>query len=167
MGKARHFLRITPYSYRNRILNFIHHFQVMTLFYAITAYTELAFGLGTPTGADNAVAIRLLDNIARTFALVAAAWAKTAFACSLLGLARDSRRTWWTLWFAIVSLNAVTVGVCVAHWLRCVPVNKAWDDSVASGRCWKKTVQNDVDLVAQGELTRICMRAKRSSWREE
>lgn len=128
-----------------------HHPQVAVLFYAATTSLELAAGASTSDSADGAgAAVTLLDNAARTLALTAVAWSKSAFACGLLGL-RPVRTYRWGLLALVGVLNAVVVGAAVFHWVRCRPIARAWDRDGEGGFCFGVDARNGVQIAAQGE----------------
>lgn len=127
----------------------------MVLFYATMTSLELAAGVSstgpsasTTSTAGASPAVALLDNAARTVALTAVAWSKSAFACGLLGL-RPVRAYRWCLLAMVGVLNALVVGAAVFHWVRCRPVSRAWDADVA-GVCFGVDARNGVQIGAQG-----------------
>lgn len=123
--------------------------------YATVTSLELALGMGGSRPRETA-ALLLLDNLARTYALAAAAWSKSALACTLLvvgcgGGGGGGRRAVirWALVALVVLLNADAGAAAAAHWVRCRPAFKAWD-AAADGSCWPPRVDAAVQIGAQG-----------------
>lgn len=117
---------------------------------------ELALGIGGSSsssgGSGGPSAVPLLDNVARTLALTAMAWSKSAFVCGLLGT-QPVKRVRLGLLALVGVLNAVVVGTVVFHWVRCKPLHKAWDVDV-DGTCFGWGARNAVQITAQGESLR-------------
>ncbi|KAJ4409161.1 hypothetical protein N0V82_009540 [Gnomoniopsis sp. IMI 355080] len=120
------------------------------LFYSISASISLALGVGTASSSSSSPsAPLLLDNVTRTMALTAAAWAKSAFAFGILPLS-DRRGMRWALLGLIVFVNVVAVGGIVTQWVRCRPIFKAWVTGV-DGTCFARATLNAVGISVQGE----------------
>lgn len=84
-----------------------------------------------------------------TMTLTAAAWAKSGFACGLLGLS-DRRGVRWGLLCLVAFVNVVAVGGIVTQWVRCRPIYKAWVVSV-DGKCFARATSNAVAITVQGQ----------------
>ena len=70
--------------------------------------------------------------VAGFFSILAAAWSKTSFAITLLGISDG-----WTkrvVWFVLISVNLVLGFGAVLQWVQCWPVNKLWLGG--PGVCW-------------------------------
>lgn len=142
-----------PRSLRHVLLISLVPPQVLVLFYATMTSLELALGIGDDSSSSSSAgpsAVLLLDNVARTLALTALAWSKSAFACGLLYGTRPVGRVRLALLGLVGVLNAVVVGAVVFHWARCRPLHKAWDVDV-DGACFGWGVRNAVQITAQGE----------------
>lgn len=118
---------------------------------------ELALGIGggssSSGGSGGPSPVPLLDNVARTLALTAMAWSKSAFVCGLLGT-QPVKRVRLGLLALVGVLNAVVVGTVVFHWVRCKPLHKAWDVDI-DGTCFGWGARNAVQITAQGECLRV------------
>lgn len=127
----------------------------MVLFYATITSLEVGAGMSSSISSTSTVppAVILLDNVARTLALVAVAWSKSALACGLLGL-RPVPKYRWALLAMVGLLNALVVAAAVFHWVRCKPISRAWNDDV-NGKCYSAITRNGVQIGAQGES--ICL----------
>lgn len=92
--------------------------------------------------------------MARTLALIAVAWSKSALALSFLGTRRggETNPVRWGLRALVGLLNVLVLGVVIVHWVRCRPVFKAWDAGV-DGVCFGRAVDDDVQIAAQGMWT--------------
>ncbi|KAL1851334.1 hypothetical protein Daus18300_012580 [Diaporthe australafricana] len=122
---------------------------VVVIFYSAITSLELALGTGRRQTSDPAPgpsAILLLDNVARSLALTAAAWSKTSLACTLLRL-QSPRLVRAALYAVAVLVNMVLAGAAIAHWLRCKPIPAGWGSG--DGTCWSISIQNIVGLSAQ------------------
>lgn len=105
----------------------------------------------------NAEALILLDHVARTSCLTAAAWSKSAVAVTLLKVPSrgNAGRSWnpalhGVLFGLIAVVNTGLAAAIIAHWFRCAPIAKEWDDSV-DGSCWSMAVHGAISIAAQGE----------------
>lgn len=119
------------------------------IFYSAITSLELALGTGrrqTSPSPSGPSALLLLDNVARSLALTAAAWSKTSLACTLLRL-QSPRLVRAALYSVVVFANMVLAGAAIAHWLRCRPIAAGWGSG--EGSCWTISVQNIVGLSAQ------------------
>ncbi|KKY31785.1 putative integral membrane protein [Diaporthe ampelina] len=122
---------------------------VVIIFYSAITSLELALGAGrrqTSAPPAGPSALLLLDNVARSVALTAAAWSKTSLACTLLRL-QSPRPVRAALYSVAVFVNMVLAGAAIAHWLRCRPIPAGW--ASGEGACWSISVQNIVGLSAQ------------------
>lgn len=123
--------------------------KVVIIFYSAISSLELALGAGRrqtsppPAGPS---ALLLLDNVARSLVLTAAAWSKTSVACTLLRL-QSPRLVRAALYSVVVLVNVVMAGAAITHWLRCRPIATGWGGG--EGSCWSINVQNIVGLSAQ------------------
>lgn len=107
----------------------------------------------------NAEALILLDHVARTFCLTAAAWSKSAVAVTLLKVPSRGNagggRSWnpalhGVLFGLIAVVNTGLAAAIIAHWFRCAPIAKEWDDTV-DGSCWSMAVHGAISIAAQGK----------------
>ncbi|KAJ4387247.1 hypothetical protein N0V93_007836 [Gnomoniopsis smithogilvyi] len=124
---------------------------IIVLFYCISASVSIALGTGSASANSFPSTIPsaplLLDNVTRTMALTAGAWAKSAFAFGLLGLC-DRRGVRWALLGLVLFVNMVAVGGIVTQWVRCRPIYKAWLLSV-NGKCFERATSNGVAITVQ------------------
>lgn len=124
-------------------------FKVVIIFYSAITSLELALGTGRRPTAPRPAGpspLLLLDNVARSLALTAAAWSKTSLACTLLRL-QSPRLVRAALYSVLVFVNMVLAGAAIAHWLRCRPIAAGWGSG--EGACWSINIQNIVGLSAQ------------------
>lgn len=155
-------------SYHKVITNYL--YKAAILFYSVIASLELALGLGnddsssssstsrplsssSSTTNTNEEALILLDHVARTFCLTAIAWSKSAVAVMLLkargGSHSSLRPILQGLLFGFIAVvNTVLAAACLAHWFRCMPIAKEWDDSI-DGSCWSMSVHGAIGIAAQ------------------
>ncbi|POS68620.1 hypothetical protein DHEL01_v212986, partial [Diaporthe helianthi] len=124
---------------------------IVVIFYSAITSLELALGAGrrkTSSPQPGPSALLLLDNVARSLALTAAAWSKTSVACTLLRL--QSPRMVRTALYSVVALvNIGIAGAAITHWLRCRPIAAGWGGGGGEGSCWDIDVQNILGLSAQ------------------
>jgi hypothetical protein len=82
-----------------------------------------------------------------TFTITAATWSKTAFAITMLRIAKGWVK--WATWFILVSLNIICGLNAMIGWVSCSPVQKSWDRS-AEGTCLPFQLITNLGYVAGG-----------------
>jgi len=90
----------------------------------------------------------LIANLRATFAVVAAAWTKTAFAITLLRLTEG-----WTkrfIWFVIITVNIALGMSGLLFWVQCTPVQKSWTPTIP-GKCMKGSILIDYAIFGGGK----------------
>lgn len=123
--------------------------KVVIIFYSAITSLELALGAGRRQSSPAAAgpsALLLLDNVARSLVLTAAAWSKTSLACTLLRL-QSPRPIRAALYSVAALVNAALAAAAIVHWLRCRPIAAGWGSG--EGTCWSIGVQNIVGISAQ------------------
>ena len=80
-------------------------------------------------------ALNVVSTFAGFFSVLAAVWSKTSFAITVLRLSTGWMR--WVIWFIIISVNIVLGMSAILQWIRCVPVQRLFDWTVA-GECWSQ-----------------------------
>ncbi|CAK7216099.1 hypothetical protein SBRCBS47491_002717 [Sporothrix bragantina] len=117
----------------------------------ITSWVSLALASGFTTAATTfGYGKHLWDiesgsffpmNVVATFAgffsILAAVWSKTSFAMTVLRISTGWMR--WSIWFIIISVNLILGMSAILQWIRCMPIKKVFDGSVA-GECWPQDV---------------------------
>lgn len=133
--------------------------QFVLIVYAISTSISLALGTGKPAPTNSSPSpstpspTLLLEPVTRTAAFTAAAWSKSAFACSLLALSARRRGVRTALLVFVAVVNVVAAGGSVAAWMRCRPVWAAWE---GGGVCWPQGTANGVEIGFFGEFVCLC-----------
>jgi hypothetical protein len=76
-------------------------------------------------------------NVGSMIAIFAFLWSKTSFALTLLRFTEGWMKAF--LWFVIVILNICAVLGALILWVRCTPIDKAWNP-IIEGTCWNPNV---------------------------
>ncbi|CAK7226338.1 hypothetical protein SEUCBS140593_006208 [Sporothrix eucalyptigena] len=117
----------------------------------ITSWVSLALASGFTTAATtfgygkhlwdiqsgNFYPLNVVATFAGFFSILAAVWSKTSFAMTVLRISNGWMR--WAIWFIIMSVNVVLGTSAVLQWIRCMPVQKIFDSSIA-GECLPQDV---------------------------
>lgn len=97
--------------------------------------------------------LQLAIPIAFTCSMLGAAWSKTSFALTLIRLTRRNTMLRNSLWFIVVSLNAVMVFNAVLQFIWCQPAWTLWSGrTFAGGECWSPWVLIGYSMAAVGYL---------------
>jgi hypothetical protein len=79
----------------------------------------------------------LYINIAGSFSVTAAIWAKTSFGITLLHLTDGWIKM--VTWVIIISMNIAMGLSALFPWVNCKPLKKSWDYTI-DGTCWAPEV---------------------------
>jgi hypothetical protein len=80
--------------------------------------------------------ISLGMSVAASISCFASTFSKISFGVTLLRLTTSYLR--WFVWFCIVTLFLIMLPSALATWVRCHPMEKAWNDTIP-GTCWDPT----------------------------
>ncbi|CAK7225188.1 hypothetical protein SCUCBS95973_005777 [Sporothrix curviconia] len=105
---------------------------------------------------DSFYPLNVVATFAGFFSILAAVWSKTSFAMTVLRISTGWMR--WSIWFIIVSINLVLGMSAILQWIRCMPIQKVFDGSVA-GECWPQDVVTSYNTIstAYSGVMDICL----------
>jgi hypothetical protein len=101
-----------------------------------TATLNLSLGLDTGKiipNADVIMQLRQFNAAAGCLSIAGNMISKTSFVFTLLRIVTGRLR--WVLWFAMISMNLITVVQIICLLVQCQPISAAWDPRVI-GTCW-------------------------------
>lgn len=92
--------------------------------------------------------------IGELFVLIAMPVGKTSFCVTLL---RITTTKWHrrVMWFIMLTLNPAMLVVAAMTFLRCNPIEKAWNYG-APGRCWPRAVIVNYSIFLGGAYSKRC-----------
>lgn len=90
----------------------------------------------------------VITMVRTTFTITAATWSKTAFAITMLRLAKGWVK--WATWFILISLNIVCGLNAMIGWVGCTPVQKSWNRTI-EGKCLPLNFVINLGYVAGGK----------------
>jgi hypothetical protein len=97
---------------------------------------------------ENFADMGLRGNVIGTLSILAAAWAKTSFAFTLLRLMNGKLKA--MIWAIIITVNLFMGLNALFIWVRCSPVKKSWVVQMP-GTCWRSDIYPAYGMFAAGK----------------
>ena len=116
--------------------------QVCLLIQACIMVSSVTLGFGkhmSDVDPRNYTLLFLEGSLSTLFSVLAATWSKTSFSFTLLRLCTAHSWMKATLWFIIISMNALMYLTIILKFVQCNPVAKNWDTSLG-GTCWPRQI---------------------------